>query len=99
MLGGGIDHGEDPQEALRREIYEETDLEVLSVSDVPLYFDPFQTKNGIRRANVYYKVVLKNLDFTPSPECLELRYIAKDELDDYPLYERLKDVARNNLFG
>ena len=98
VLWWGIDHGESPQEALLREIAEETGLSVTHVSQYPLFFDPFQTKKWTRRANIYYKVELENIDITPTLECLEVKYIWKDEMNNYTIYERLKLVANQYLF-
>lgn len=90
LLGGGLDHGEDPLEGLRREVFEETGLEVLSVSDTPKYFttSPRQDK-GSFIANVVYEVTLKDLDFTPSDECQELRFFTVDEAKKEALFPNI----------
>ena len=51
LMGGGIDHGEDPHDCLRREIKEETGLKVTWISEAPLYFfDLSQVKQtGLHR--------------------------------------------------
>lgn len=96
LLGGGLDHGEDPKECLVREIKEETGLTVTSISDAPIYFltcprlghDSFV-------ANVIYQITLENLDFTPSDECQELRFVSVDEmktLDLFPNVQKLSEL-------
>jgi 8-oxo-dGTP diphosphatase len=80
LLGGGLDHGEDPIAALKREIHEETGLEVVSVSPCPAYFITAErAEHGFFIANILYRVTLKDLAFTPSDECQELRYFSVDE--------------------
>lgn len=80
MLGGGLDHNENPIVGLQREIYEETGLEVTHVSSSPKYF---VTSKRLHKdsfiANVVYEIKLKNLDFTPSDECQELRFFTVGE--------------------
>lgn len=46
LVGGGIDHGETPEQALRRELYEETGLEIASPQLVYVEEagDPFGTQ-------------------------------------------------------
>lgn len=81
ILGGGLDHGEDPITCLKREISEEAGLEVTYISPQPIFFltcprlgaDTFV-------ANVIYEIRLKNLDFTPSDECQELRFFTPQEV-------------------
>lgn len=83
MLGGGLDHGEDPKACLRREFHEETGLTVTSISDAPTYFVTAAKPHGdttVYIANVIYTVTLANLDFTPSDECQELRFFSASDL-------------------
>lgn len=87
FLGGGLDHGEDPIHALKREINEETGLEITYISPTPKYLvtaKRFGSDSYV--ANVIYEVKLKDLNFTPSDECVELRYLNSDEAAKEDLY-------------
>jgi 8-oxo-dGTP diphosphatase len=80
LLGGGLNHDEHPVTALQREISEETGLVVTSVSSSPKYFvTAKRPEHGIFIANVLYEATLKDLGFTPSDECEELRYFSVEE--------------------
>jgi len=93
MLWWGIDHGESPQEALIREIKEEAWIEVIWVDDSPMHFIPYQTRRWLWKANIYYKATLKNLDLIPTYECLELRYMDRDEIMNEPVYPQLQKTS------
>lgn len=101
MLGGGLDHEEDPIECLKREVKEETGLEVTYVSPNPKYFitSPKATANGtIYIANVIYEIKLKDLNFVASDECQELRFFTIEELetvDLFPNVQRLLDILKD----
>ena len=100
MLGGGLDHNEDPVSCLKREIFEETGLNVLGVSACPKYFlTAPRTGTTITTyiANVVYEIQLENLDFTPSDECQELRFFSIDEMAQvvlFPNVQVLLDILR-----
>ncbi|HUC90136.1 MAG TPA: NUDIX hydrolase [Patescibacteria group bacterium] len=80
FLGGGLDHDEDPVAALKREITEETGLVVVGVLTKPAYFVTAKKPDmDVFIANVFYRVMVKNLDFRPSDECQELRYFSVEE--------------------
>jgi 8-oxo-dGTP diphosphatase len=101
MIGGGLDHGEDPIVGLRREVTEETGLEVTYVSDTPKYFitGP-RFGHDIFVANVIYEIKLASLDFTPSDECQELRFCTVEEaqkLDLFPTVHKMIEVYDPNL--
>ena len=87
MLGGGLDHNEDPIDCLKREIHEETGLEVTYVSENPRYFitSPRANANTFI-ANVIYEIKLKHYDFTPSDECQELRFFSTKEMHEVELF-------------
>lgn len=101
LLGGGLDHGEDPIACLKREIHEETGLVVTHVSPSPKYFITSQHHgHDTFMANVIYEIKLKNLDFTPSDECRELRHFTVEEARKenlFPNVEKLLDVFDPNL--
>lgn len=91
LLGGGLDHGEDPIQGLKREIIEETGLEVTSVSKAPLYFTTSPRRNkDTFIANVIYQITLQDLNFTPSDECQELRFFTVDEARQVELFPNVE---------
>ena len=86
MLGGGLDHGEDPIACLKREIQEETGLIVTKVWPEPKYFvTAHKPANDIYVANVVYQIELENLDFASSDECQELRFFSPQEMSELQL--------------
>lgn len=96
LIGGGLDHGEDPVTCLKREIHEETGLVVTHVSPSPKYLitSP-KPGHDIYIANVVYEIKLENLDFTASDECQELRYFTVEEarqVELFPNVEKLLEV-------
>ena len=91
MLGGGLDHGEDPVVCLKREIQEETGLTVAKVWPEPKYFvTAHKASNNMYIANVMYQIELENLDFKPSDECQELRFFTQQELRDLKLLPNIQ---------
>jgi 8-oxo-dGTP diphosphatase len=98
MLGGGLDHGEDPIAGLKREIFEETGLKVTYVSPNPKYFitsPRMNTNMTTYLANIIYEIKLENLDFVASDECQELRFFSKKEMaqvDLFPNVQKLLDI-------
>ena len=98
LLGGGLDHDEDPIAGLKREIFEETGLRVLSVSASPKYFVTAPRSDVSLQTyleNVIYEITLENLDFVPSDECQELRFFSVTELagvDMLPNIEKLMEL-------
>lgn len=80
LLGGGLDHGEDPMVGMKREVLEETSLVITYISPTPKYLITFKREStATSAANVIYEVKLKDLNFTPSDECVELRYFTPEE--------------------
>lgn len=90
LPGGGLDFGEKPREGLKREIQEETGLEVVSIEETPDYFVTASYGENWK-ANVIYKTTVKNLDFKPSDECIELRFFTKEEALKEKLYPGVKE--------
>lgn len=94
LPGGGLDFGENPQSCLKREIFEEMGLTVTYVADHPSYFLTSQNSKGFYIANVLYETRVKDLSFTPSAECVELRFFSKEEaLQEKSLFLSVLDFA------
>jgi len=94
LPGGGLDWGATPQEDLPREISEEMGLKVLWVADNPSYFITSQTL--IRKqwiVNVLYETELENLNFTPSDECVNIKFVDKNDLRDITVFPAVQKLA------
>ncbi len=91
LPGGGLDWHASPQDDIRREIGEEMGLEVTWVADQPSYFlTDLSGLPDMPRANVLYEITVRSLDFTPSDECVETRFVSAAEAQALDLYENVR---------
>ena len=95
LPGGGLDFWESPQRWISREIQEEMWLEVTSVAEHPSYFFTSKSRKGVYIANVLYETTVKNLDFTPSEECVEIKFFSKEDARlENNLYPNIQDFLK-----
>lgn len=89
LPGGGIDHGEDPRNALSREISEEMGLAVTSTSPVPLFVTTSLSMSGNPIMNLIYEIEVEHLEFTPSQECQEIGFFDVFTAGKLPLFPNI----------
>lgn len=94
LPGGGLDFWESHTTCLVREIKEEMGLDVTFVADNPSYFITSQKENAHWFANVLYLVKVKDLQFTPSYECVEVRFFTSEEALQENLFSNVADFAK-----
>lgn len=95
MPGGGLDWGENVKDALSREITEEMGLKIKLMSGNPSYFITTMGPNkDIWIANVFYEVQLEDLNFKPSEECIDFRFVSVDELKDYNVLDNVLEFSK-----
>lgn len=95
MLGGGLDHNEDPLDGLKREIFEETGLKTTYISPNPKYFITSPRVGAATTtymANVVYEIKLENLNFIASDECRELRFFSLEEMKQVELFPNVQKL-------
>ncbi|MFA6159931.1 MAG: NUDIX hydrolase [Parcubacteria group bacterium] len=94
LPGGGLDFGEKPAECLIREIKEEMGLDVIHINEQPSYFVTALHKNGKWFCNIIYEVIVKDLNFTPSDECMDLRFFTKEEASKENLFLNVMEFVK-----
>ncbi|MEK9173028.1 MAG: NUDIX domain-containing protein [Patescibacteria group bacterium] len=93
LPGGGLDWGESVAACLKREVHEEMGIEVTEVSPLPSYFLVGQNMKGRWTLNLIFETKVKNLDFKPSEECQEVRFIAPEEVSSINAFRTVKELA------
>ncbi len=94
LPGGGLDWEVSPQDDLWREIQEEMGLKTTWVADRPSYFVTDKTSNGTWwRANVIYEATLDSLDFMPSDECVEVRFVTLADIEGLDVFPNIRLLA------
>lgn len=94
LPGGGLDWGTTPQEDLPREISEEMGLKTIKIADNPSYFITDQTINRKRWiVNVVYETEVEDLNFTPSDECINIKFVDKDDIRDVNVFPTIKQLG------
>ncbi len=94
LPGGGLEWGLTPQEDLPREIDEEMGLPVTKVADTPCYFFT-EEMNKVKgwRACVVYEAEVEHLNFTPSDECINIKFVDASTIDDLDIFPNIKHLA------
>jgi 8-oxo-dGTP diphosphatase len=94
LPGGGLDFGTTPQEDLPREIDEEMGLKVTKMAAYPSYFVTGKKVNKNQwKACVVYEAELNNLDFTPSEECISIRFVDASDVKDMNVFSCVREIA------
>ncbi len=94
---GGLDHSENPQDCIKRELKEEMWLDVIEVSQNPKYFLTAHKPKSKKRpwiANIFYEVKVKNLDFTPSSECVAIDFFNKETVKNLNVIENVREFIK-----
>ncbi len=93
LPGGGLDWGEKPETGLRREIKEEMGLTVTKVASSPSYYLIGENMKDTWSVNLVFEVEVKDLNFTPSPECREIKFIAPKEVKSLHAFRTVVELA------
>ena len=94
LPGGGLDWGTTPQADLPREIQEEMGLTITKMADNPSYFITDQTLNqGNWIVNVVYEAEVEHLNFTPSDECINIKFVDKSDIQSMKIFPTIKKLA------
>lgn len=93
LPGGGMDFGETPEECLKRELREEMGLTVASVQTMPSYYLIGKNMRDRWTLNLIFEIEVKDLNFTPSDECREMRFIAPEEAESVNAFRTVTELA------
>ena len=95
LPGGGLDFGENPQEGIKRELLEEMGVKTTFIAEKPSYFLTTKNFKNIHIANILYETKIENLNFTPSAECVEIKFFTKEEvLQENKLFPNVLEFAK-----
>jgi len=93
LPGGRMNKEEQFVECLKRECMEEMGLECNILEDKPTFAYPTIDRMGRNRVMIFYKMELPSLDFTPSSECVEVKFFAKEEIAQLKLHPQMKRLT------
>lgn len=100
--GWWLDHWENFDVCIKRELQEEMWLEVIWIDKNPKYFITAHKPESKTRpwlANVFYEVKVKDLNFRPSDECVEIWFFNIDNVNNINTIVNVKEfvnLLKNN---
>ena len=95
LPGWWLDLWEKYDACLKRELMEEMWLKIVDINKNPKYFitvDDPKSKKRPWKANVCYEVKVKDLNFTPSDECIEIWFFDKESIKKIPVFVNVTEV-------
>jgi ADP-ribose pyrophosphatase YjhB (NUDIX family) len=79
--GGFLEEGEDPLDGLRRELLEETGMEIGPARFVGIWMDRYgDAPDAVSTLNIYWEVAVGDVAPVAADDVAELRWFASDEL-------------------
>ena len=93
LPGGGLDWGETAENCLKRELKEEMGLTVTEVASLPSYYLIGKNMSDKWTVNLVFEAKVEDLNFTPSDECQELRFVSPKELESINAFRTVKDLG------
>ncbi len=105
LIGGGLKTDESLEECLKREIFEETGLEIHNYKFVDILDDPsritqYPDGNILRTVTVLYSCELGNVNnLVISDESTELKFFAIEELRDLDIVETHRHIVDSYILN
>lgn len=93
LPGGGLDWGEKPEDCLRREMQEEMGLTVTKIKPFPSYHLIGKNMRDNWTLNLVYEIEVEDLNFTPSEECREIKFVSPEELEPMNAFRTVKELG------
>jgi len=96
--GGWLDHWEQSDICLKRELLEEMWLEITYIDNNPKYFITVhkpKSKNRPWISNIFYEIKVKDLNFTPSDECVEIGFFNIESASKLDCLLNVKEFLNN----
>jgi 8-oxo-dGTP diphosphatase len=87
--GGRFEYGETPQEGLKREVKEESGLEIQIVEPIRTW--TFMRDNGEQIFGTTFLCETEGLDVGLGDEHTEFRWVEAQVLDDFPMHDELRE--------
>ena len=95
LPGGGVEFGEGLEDALKREVKEEIDLEI-KVNK--LYSSFSSIINNTQYIDIqFYVEIISNLEIRLSPEHVGFKWISENEIDNYKFSPEMKQAIKNGF--
>ena len=93
LPGGGLDWPESHEDCLKRELKEEMGLDIMEINPNPSYFLVGKNMKGNRSVNIVFETKVKDLNFSPSREGLEIKFVSPEEVDSINAFRNVKELA------
>jgi 8-oxo-dGTP pyrophosphatase MutT (NUDIX family) len=88
LPGGGVEHGEDPSDAVKREVYEELGVKVVWISKQPvLHWIAKSTKFNNYNLCLCYEVEVDCNNFHLPNDVYDAKFFTINEISELNLYE------------
>ena len=102
LPGGGIDPGEDPKDAVVREVFEETGIEAEIIEPLGTIAYEFTAGNLLIAKTVHHFLMRQtggslSLENDPNHEAIDVKWVSIDELSAILTHENERRMARGVL--